>query len=91
MLPPCLSIKTSPFVISLFFEKNENYILSGKTGWSTRDRIDNGWFVGYVESNRNVYFFATNIIPGKNFDMGLFASIRKKITIESLNKIYVIN
>lgn len=75
----------------LMIKTNENYILSGKTGWSTRNGIDNGWFVGYVESNKNIYFFATNISPGKDFNMNLFASIRKKVTMESLNKINVLN
>ena len=75
----------------LMIKTNEKYILSGKTGWSTRNGIDNGWFVGYVESNKNIYFFATNISPGKDFNMKLFASIRKKVTMESLNKINVLN
>lgn len=69
---------------------DKNYILSGKTGWSTRNGIDNGWFVGYVESNKNVYFFATNIEPGKDFKMNLFANIRKTVTIEALKSTDVI-
>lgn len=31
--------------------------LSGKTGWGYQD----GWFVGYVEMNDTVYYFATNL------------------------------
>lgn len=34
------------------------YTLRGKTGWVD----DVGWFVGYLEQNDNVYFFATNIV-----------------------------
>ncbi len=34
-----------------------NYILRGKTGWA--DTI--GWYVGYLEENNDVYFFANNI------------------------------
>ncbi|MCK5638114.1 MAG: class D beta-lactamase, partial [Flavobacteriaceae bacterium] len=74
----------------LQIEINKNYILSGKTGWSTSNKIDNGWFVGYLESNKNVYFFATNIEPNKNFNMDLFAKIRKTVTIEALKSIGVI-
>lgn len=39
-------------------EKTPNYTLRGKTGWVD----DVGWFVGYLEQNNNVYFFATNIV-----------------------------
>ena len=74
----------------LQIEINKNYILSGKTGWSTSNKIDNGWLVGYLESNKNVYFFATNIEPNKNFNMDLFAKIRKTVTIEALKSIGVI-
>ncbi|MDJ0532616.1 MAG: class D beta-lactamase [Xenococcaceae cyanobacterium MO_207.B15] len=38
-------------------EQTPNYILRGKTGWA--DTI--GWYVGYLEQNDNVYFFATNL------------------------------
>ena len=38
-------------------EQTPNYVLRGKTGWA--DTI--GWYVGYLEQNDNVYFFATNI------------------------------
>ena len=74
----------------LQIKRNKNYTLSGKTGWSTSNGIDNGWFVGYLEANKNVHFFATNIRPGKDFNMDLFPSIRKKVTIEGLRIINVI-
>ncbi len=38
-------------------EQTPNYILRGKTGWA--DSV--GWYVGYLEQNNNVYFFATNL------------------------------
>lgn len=42
-------------------EKN-GAILSGKTGTgAVNGKSINGWFIGYVERNRNVYIFATNI------------------------------
>jgi beta-lactamase class D len=41
----------------MIIEKTPNYTFRGKTGW-----INNlGWFVGYLEQNNKVYFFATNI------------------------------
>jgi beta-lactamase class D len=51
----------------LVLEKTPAYTLSGKTGGgSIAERIFIGWFVGYLETNGDVYFFATNI-EGPNF------------------------
>lgn len=38
-------------------EQTHEYIIRGKTGWSNQI----GWFVGYVESNENTWFFAINL------------------------------
>jgi beta-lactamase class D len=42
-------------------EETSNYILRGKTGLATSVTPQIGWYVGYLEQNNNVYFFATNI------------------------------
>lgn len=43
-------------------EERDGAILSGKTGTgSVNYKNVNGWFIGYVESKGNTYFFATNI------------------------------
>lgn len=44
----------------LVLEKTESYQLSGKTGSVQRITPHQGWFVGYLETKGNVYFFATN-------------------------------
>lgn len=77
----------------LILDKQSNYTLSGKTGLqlglSPRavPRVSIpvspklGWFVGYLEQNGNVYFFATNIEsanPLENFSAGRI-EITKKI------------
>ncbi|MGE7132698.1 BlaR1 family beta-lactam sensor/signal transducer [Lysinibacillus xylanilyticus] len=47
---------------ALYLEKNEEARLSGKTGTGTvNGKNINGWFIGYVETKNNTYFFATNI------------------------------
>ncbi|MFA9457719.1 BlaR1 family beta-lactam sensor/signal transducer [Halalkalibacter sp. AB-rgal2] len=47
---------------ALFLEKNEEARLSGKTGTgAVNGKNINGWFIGYVETKNNTYFFATNI------------------------------
>lgn len=57
----------------LELEKTPTYRLSAKTGGgSISEGVYIGWFVGYVETKDNTYFFATNI-EGANF-----AEIRDK-------------
>ncbi len=57
----------------LVLEKTPTYRLSAKTGGGPVDEgIYIGWFVGYLESNGNVYFFATNI------EGGSYVEIRSK-------------
>ena len=74
----------------LLIEKKESYSLSGKTGWSIRNGNNNGWFVGYLESNEQVFFFATNIVPEKQFDLTMFPKIRKEITHKAFQHLGVI-
>lgn len=74
----------------LLIEKKESYSLSGKTGWSIRNGNNNGWFVGYLESNEQIFFFATNIVPEKQFDMTMFPKIRKEITHKAFQHLGVI-
>lgn len=49
----------------MIIEQTPAYTIRGKTGWvgfQTQKNIPQvGWFVGYLEQNKNVYFFATNI------------------------------
>ena len=68
----------------MLVNEKENYKLRGKTGLSVRSNKRNGWFVGYLEKNKNVYFFATNIEPNKDSDINLFVKARKEITFEAL-------
>jgi len=45
----------------LVLEKTETYQLSGKTGSGQRITPHESWFVGYLETEGKVYFFAANI------------------------------
>lgn len=41
-------------------------VIRAKTGWGSQDSIDIGWFVGYLETKENVYYFANCVqIDGK--------------------------
>lgn len=42
-------------------EQTPDYILRGKTGLAISVTPNIGWYVGYLEQNNNVYFFATNL------------------------------
>jgi beta-lactamase class D len=42
-------------------EKTPDYVMRGKTGWGVSVTPNIGWYVGYLEQNDNVYFFATNL------------------------------
>ena len=33
----------------MIIDESDNYVVSGKTGWSYSNEKDNGWFVGYIE------------------------------------------
>ncbi|MGE7463047.1 BlaR1 family beta-lactam sensor/signal transducer [Alkalihalobacillus sp. NPDC127517] len=47
---------------SLLIEEKKDIRISGKTGTGAVNGKDiNGWFVGYVETANNTYFFATNL------------------------------
>ena len=51
--------------ICLFSSESKNFY--GKTGTGRVDGQDvNGWFVGYIETTGNTYFFATNIQAAEN-------------------------
>jgi beta-lactamase class D len=46
----------------MMIERTPEYTLRGKTGWVTSTNPKVGWFVGYLEQNNNIFFFATNIM-----------------------------
>lgn len=50
---------------SLLIKKNEKYELYGKTGTGiVNGKYNNGWFVGYVITNHDKYYFATHLSDG---------------------------
>ncbi|MGB6153115.1 MAG: penicillin-binding transpeptidase domain-containing protein [Pricia sp.] len=65
-------------------EETEQYVVRGKTGLSNENDVYNGWFVGYVETSNNAYFFATNIEPKNIFDFDTFIQKRSDLTFTAL-------
>ena len=63
----------------------ENGTLYGKTGTgAVNGQNINGWFVGYLETSDNTYFFATNICDDKDAT----GSLASSITLEVLKEQY---
>ncbi|MCU0846057.1 MAG: class D beta-lactamase [Spirochaetes bacterium] len=42
-------------------ESAENYTIRGKTGWATGAKPQTGWFVGWIETDDDTWFFAINM------------------------------
>ena len=63
------------------------YRLWAKSGWATRSNPQVGWYVGYVETQNDVWYFATNIEIRDTSDLGL----RQQLTIEALEIKGVLN
>ena len=60
-------------------DKTPQYLIRAKKGWAMRVRHQIGWYVGYVETSGQVWFFATNIDIKKKSD----STYRKEITMEA--------
>lgn len=74
---------------TMIIEKTASYTLSGKPGWGMRNEMNNGWLVGYLETNNTVYFFATNV-EKEETNMDEFPIIRLNSTKEALRKLMLI-
>ena len=64
----------------MLVEKMPAYTMWAKTGWATRVKPQVGWYVGYVETPKDVWFFATNIEIRDEKDLPL----RQKLTRAAL-------
>lgn len=63
----------------MIVEQGGTYILRGKTGWASRVSPQIGWFVGWLETPNNVYFFALNIDIVNRKDVNARIDIPKEI------------
>ena len=75
----------------MVIEHQDNYTLRGKTGWAQDvDGMKNiGWYVGYLERDNNVYFYALNMINQEtNFPM---IPTRKKILFDTFRDLQLID
>jgi len=64
------------------------YSLKGKTGWAEQDNEDIGWFVGYVETKDDTYFFV-NCIQSSDPGNPYFENARMDITYKILQNLKI--
>jgi beta-lactamase class D len=63
----------------MMVEQGGTYILRGKTGWASRVSPQIGWFVGWLETQNNVYFFALNIDIVNRKDVNARVDVAKRV------------
>ena len=71
-------------------EEGQHYTIRAKTGWTRDGNINTGWWVGYVENDRGVYFFATRLLQDRRFKTAGFGACRKEITKKVLEDLDII-
>lgn len=60
-------------------EQTDSYRLYAKTGWAARMSPQIGWYVGYVETSDDVWFFSINLSLRSEADLGLRQKITKAV------------
>lgn len=73
----------------MLMEDTLGYKLRAKTGWGQKDSLNIGWYVGWVETKNNVYFFATNI-EAVDPDPEKFPACQISITKDILRELKVL-
>ncbi len=74
----------------MLHEVKSNYKISGKTGWAVRQKENVTWFVGFLETDENVYIFATNVISNENTNLKSFGKVRIELTKEIFKELKII-
>ncbi len=64
----------------LIVNSSPDYTIIAKTGWAMRIKNQHGWYVGYVEKQDEIWFFATNLKIKTKQD----ARFRKDLTLQAL-------
>lgn len=85
------SLKKSTYVTMksiMLWEDLSHYTLYAKTGRAARTEQNIGWFVGYVEKENNVYFFAINIEPTDDTNMNRYNELRIGLTKRILDTFF---
>lgn len=71
-------------------EQNNNFLIRAKTGWTRENNINTGWWIGYIDNNSGVYFFATRLLQDRKYNRDDFGSCRKDITKQVFRDLKII-
>ncbi|WP_210486490.1 class D beta-lactamase [Rufibacter sp. SYSU D00433] len=71
-------------------EETPAYTLRAKTGLTSHNGRNIGWYVGYVETKGNVYFFATRLHKDVQTQNEDFATCRKTVTRKLLQQLGIL-
>ena len=66
------------------------YVIKAKTGWGEQDGKNIGWYVGYIETQDNVYYFANCIQSAGDVENNMFAKARVEITYKILSELRIL-
>ncbi len=69
----------------MLVDQQPDHVLRGKTGWSTMENLNSGWFVGYLEKEGNAWAFVTFVQAAQ--ETPDFGPSRKQITYEALRQL----
>lgn len=77
------SQRSSDIVKNIMINKDTlDYVIRGKTGWGGHGNKDVGWYVGYLETKGNVYYF-TNCVQ---VDSGRLSDVNRAISFDNSRK-----
>jgi beta-lactamase class D len=79
----------------MIVKDSAGFVLRAKTGWGSQEGKDIGWFVGYVETKGNVYYFANCVQTlSKNTEneelSNLFDKSRREIVYIILKELAIV-
>ena len=90
------SQRSMDIVKKIMIQKDSNsYIMRAKTGWSHQAGNEIGWYVGYIETKDNVYYFSNCVqlpreLMKQEEQAAKFVSSRKAITLSILRDMQII-
>lgn len=73
----------------MIVKDSSDYVIRAKTGWSSQDNKEIGWYVGYIETHNKVYYFV-NCIQTEDTNNNTFANARIEITYLILNQLKIL-
>jgi beta-lactamase class D len=71
-------------------DSTPGYIICAKSGWGVENNVNIGWYVGYLEKNGRVYYFA-NCIQEPDSTNNDFAKARIEIVYDILKEMKLIS